>query len=394
MVAGCAMGAGCLAMPMLAAGPNFIFSSFFLVLTSILSYLIASISLEIFLLYKNDVNTSTIVTRNFGYGGTIFSALINVVLMYAILSVYMTGGADLLDKTILPLVDLHISTQLSLIIFLTITVPIFLKGAMVVVKSNKIIFILKLITFLVAVLLGLKFISPNLANFSWDQLRYIPKALPIFLAALWFHFLIPVIARINGYDRERCRQIFAVGLILPVILYVLWIAIMLSLIPRDGLGHTFLMLLKHEGSVGTMINYATHNNPNLSSLMKVALNLFSNIAMLTSFLTVGVALYDYVRDALKIQQTKSGVLGNLLLTMLPPALFALFYPNGFVFILQQASILIMVINLMMLACCLKEYANLEEKPTKLLIWSLSVILVILISLQVLDNFSLLPSFGK
>ena len=27
MISGCAMGAGCLAMPMLAAGPNFIFSA-------------------------------------------------------------------------------------------------------------------------------------------------------------------------------------------------------------------------------------------------------------------------------------------------------------------------------------------------------------------------------
>jgi amino acid permease len=46
MVAGCAMGAGCLAMPLLAVGPNFIISSIFLVLVAIFSYYLAIFSLE------------------------------------------------------------------------------------------------------------------------------------------------------------------------------------------------------------------------------------------------------------------------------------------------------------------------------------------------------------
>ena len=69
MVAGCAMGAGCLAMPMLAAGPNFIFSSLFLIIIGVFSYLLATVSLEIFLHYKNETNLSTIAGKNFGKFG-------------------------------------------------------------------------------------------------------------------------------------------------------------------------------------------------------------------------------------------------------------------------------------------------------------------------------------
>ena len=393
MVAGCAMGAGCLAMPMLAAGPNFIFSSLFLIIIGVFSYLLATVSLEIFLHYKNETNLSTIAGKNFGKFGVLFSGVVNGALMYALLSVYMTGGADLLDKTILPALNLKVSITTSLVIFLVITLPIFFKGTNLVIKSNKIIFWIKLLSFLAAVVFGLKFISPNLLIFESQQIKFLPKALPIFLGALWFHFLIPVIAKINDYDRARCNRIFAVGLILPVTLYILWIGIMLSLIPRDGSGNTFLSLLTSKESVGTMISYATNNNPLLPEIMKISLNVFSNIAMLTSFLAVGISTYDYMRDAFKIKQTINGRVLNVFITMLPPAFFAIFFPNGFVFVLQQAIILLMIINGLMLLCVVKEYKSLSHKPNKILIYSLLGSLAFLILLQLFDNFALLPSFG-
>lgn len=394
MVSGCAMGAGCLAMPMLAAGPNFIFSSIFLILAGLLSYFIASVSLEIFLVYKKNVNVSTVAKHNFGHVGVIVFGGLNGVLMYALITVYMSGGSDLFTKTIFPIFAIHVSDQTSLLIFLAIFLPIFLGGAGLIVKSNKAIFSIKLASFLLALILGVNFISPNLLKTSINELSYIPKALPIFFAALWFHFLIPVIARLNHYERKRCRRIFAVGILIPVALYVLWIGIMLSLVPRDGPGNTFFTLLSHKESLGTMIVYATHNDSDLPNMMKVALNVFSNIAMLTSFLTVGISTYDYIRDAFKIKQTTKGMINNTIYTFFPPAFFAIFFPKGFIFILQQAAILLMLINILVLACCVKEYNRLEQKPSKILLFALITILVILVVTQIMDNVGLLPSFGN
>jgi amino acid permease len=393
MIAGCAMGAGSLAIPMLAAGPNFIFSTIALIVSGSISYLVARTSLEMFLLYKNEVNVSTIAGKNFGYPGVVLFGIINMSLMYTLLSVYMSGGADLLDKTILPGIGLNVPSKVSLLIFLIIVIPIFFKGALAIVKSNSVIFAIKLVSFATVVLAGIAFVTPNLSMFVISQAQYIPKAYPIFFTALWFHFMIPVIAKLNNYDRERCKKIFAVGLILPVILYILWVGVILSLVPRDGDGNTFFKLLSNKESVGTMISYAMYNNPNIPNIMKFSLNIFSNMAMLTSFLTVGISTYDYLRDAFQIVQTKRGIINNLILTMLPPAFFALFFPNGFVVILQQAAILLMLTNLVVLACCIKEYKSLEKRPSKILIWSLACILILFISFQVLDNMNILPSFG-
>lgn len=393
MVAGCATGAGCLAIPMLAAGPSFIFSSLFVVVVGIFSYLLAIISLEIFITYKNSANVSTIVNTSFGRGGVIISGVINCVLMYGLLSIYMTGGADVLNKTIFPLIGLKVANQVSLIILLVIFLPLFFKGIELVVKSNKVIFYVKLISFLVAIIFGLGFFSTNLLHISLNQIPYILKALPIFLGALWFHFSIPVIAKINDYNRVQCKKVFFIGLLIPVVLYILWIGIMLSLVPRDGLDNSFFYLLKNKESVGAVLNHAIHNNPKLPIIMKFSLTLFSNVALLTSFLVVGVSTYDYIRDTLKIKQNKLGMIATLAITMMPPAFFALFFPNGFVFILQQVVILLLMTNIFVLLCCLREYDTLEVKPNKKLIWLILLGVIFLICIQLLDDFNLLPSFG-
>jgi len=393
MVAGCSMGAGCLAMPLLAAGPNFIFSSIGIILAAIFSYFLASSSLEIFISYKNDVNISSIVQQSFGKGGVIFTAVVNCALMYALLAAYMAGGVDLLHTTVLPLLHINLPASLTLVLFVVVFVPIFLKGTDLVISSNKLVFYLKLIFFLISLVCGAFFLSPNITHFAIEQSRYIYHALPVFFGALWFHFIIPVIARINGYDRKRCRQIFKVGIILPVVLYILWVAVMLSLVSRSGAGNSFYQLLSSDGSVGLMIKYAMDDNPHIPFIIKWSLNLFSNLALLTSFLTVGLSTYDYIRDALRITQNRRGVALNLFITMLPPALIALFFPHEFLVIVQQAIILLMVTNLIVIACLFKDYTRLEQKPAKSLLLLLTLGLLFLITLQLLDNFDLLPMYG-
>lgn len=387
------MGAGSLALPMLAAGPGFIWSSLFIGLTGIFSYYLAIYTLEIYMINKNGENASTIALRNFGKPGVIFAAVVNLALMYAVLTVYMTGGADLLTKTILPLINLNVTSQSGLVIFLLVFLPVFFKGTGVVVKSNTLIFYIKLISFLLAIGLGLKFFSPAIVSAPLSNLNYLPRGLPIFFSALGFQFLVPILAQYNDYDRCRCRTILACGILLPVILYVLWIGVMLSLIPRTGAGNTFWLLLSNNESVGTMIRYATHNNPQLPALMKFALNVFSNVAMLTSFLAVGISLYEYIRDALKIRQNIAGKILNLAITMLPPIVFAFAYPNGFLLILQQVCIFLILVCMVPIAALLREYNLLEVRFSRLSIWLLLSICSLLIVLQLLDDCHFLPAFG-
>jgi amino acid permease len=168
--------------------------------------------------------------------------------------------------------------------------------------------------------------------------------------------------------------------------------VMLNLIPRDGDTNSFYFILHNGLSVGSMISIALQN-PHASNGIRFFLNFFSNIALLTSFLTVGLSTYDYIRDFLQIKQTHSGIIKNIIITMLPPCFFAIFFSNGFVFILQQAIILLLLTNSFNLICVIKEYNNLVVKPNKKMLYALLGVLIIFILLPILDNLSLLPSFG-
>lgn len=392
IVSGCAMGAGCLAMPMFASGPNFLLSAFLLIISGILSYYLATVSLEIFIKYKNGTNLSTIATKNFKSFGFLSSGLTNVLLMYSILSVYMIGGADLLNKTIFPAIHIKVSTHLTLPLFLLFTIPIFFKGESLIIDANKIVFYVKLFSFLFAVFIGLRFFSTSLFHMEITYFKYIWQCIPIFLLSLWFHFSIPVIAEINNYNRKRCELIFKIGIAIPVVLYISWVAVILSLIPRFGT-NSFYSLLASKQTIGTMIYYAAHNNKDLPQTLGFLINVFANVAILTSFFIVGLSNYEYLRDAFKIPQNIAGRVLNLVVTFVPSIILTIFKPNGFVLVLQQATIILLLINIITISCVIKEYNSLDTKYSKSFIYFLIFILIFIIALQVLDNFGFLPSFG-
>lgn len=391
VVSGCSMGAGILALPIITAGSNFIISSIFLCLTAIFSYFLATISLNVYVKHKNGINTATIVGMSFGHSGKIFSMIINGLLMYALLTVYITGGANLFDKTVFPLIPMPALQHKGLLTFLILFLPVFLWGKNIVVQSNKFVFYLKLFAFIFALILGLGFLNIRILEFIPSQIRYIPTAIPVLFGCLAFQMVVPVIAEINAYNTNEIKKILRTGILLPLALYIGWIGIMLSLIPRTG-AHSFSQLIINKESVGTMMVYATQYNP-LPTLMKTALNVFSNVALLTSFLTIGLALYEYLRDSFKIRQGIKGKIITLSITMLPPILIATLYPDGFVLIYQQAMILLVISFILPIAACIQQYDKLDYTAgSKKYLYLILLISLGIIVLQVLDNFKLLPNF--
>ena len=72
--------------------------------------------------------------------------------------------------------------------------------------------------------------------------------------------------------------------------------------------------------------------------MANAVKIFSTLALITSFLGVGIGLLECIEDLLKRSfnvHTRRFSLG--LLTFIPPIVFTLFYPQGFILALGYAG---------------------------------------------------------
>ena len=88
--------------------------------------------------------------------------------------------------------------------------------------------------------------------------------------------------------------------------------------------------------------------------VEMAVRLFAALALATSFLGVALGLFDFLADFFKRQNTVQGRLQTGALTFIPPLLFALFYPRGFIFALGFAAIALSVLSLLLPALLVRQ----------------------------------------
>ena len=81
--------------------------------------------------------------------------------------------------------------------------------------------------------------------------------------------------------------------------------------------------------------------------VELAVHLFADLALATSFLGVALGLFDFLADLFKRQDNVRGRLQTGAITFLPPLAFALFYPRGFVLALGFAAIALSVLALLL-----------------------------------------------
>ena len=80
--------------------------------------------------------------------------------------------------------------------------------------------------------------------------------------------------------------------------------------------------------------------------VELAVHLFADLALATSFLGVALGLFDYLADLFQRRNTVAGRMQTGVVTFLPPLAFALFYPRGFVMALGYAGVALAVLALL------------------------------------------------
>ena len=119
-------------------------------------------------------------------------------------------------------------------------------------------------------------------------------------------------------------------------------------------------------------------------------NLFSDVAMTTSFLGVTLGLFDFIADGLKRSDQRSGRLQTALLTFIPPLIFAFIYPHGFVMALGYAGICVAFLEIILPALMvlrLRHHDTLRssyQACQEWFVWLVLIVGLILITLAIID----------
>lgn len=344
MVAGTTLGAGMLALPMVAASAGFATSLISLCLLWALMCYTALLTMEINIHFPLGSSFGTMAGELLGKGGKIIAFAAMILLFYALTAAYISGGASLMTALLYHYADKSVSLSISALVFTIILGGLVYWKTQAVDYVNRLLFTIKLIALILSMSALLAHVHMNLIVSLSHHPLVIWSAIPIMFTSFGFHGSIPSILKYHGHDTSKLKRIFIIGSAIPLVIYAFWILVTLGVIPLSG-PQSFLTINQHDhGSVGALTVALSHRFQHPAIIF--AINLFSNVAVTTSFLGVTLGLFDYFHDNLRSFQAGKREM-SALLTFLPPLLFALFYPRGFIFALGFAAIALAVLAVLL-----------------------------------------------
>ena len=353
IVAGTAIGGGMLALPLATASLGTLPAFLLLVVIWGISIYTSLLMLEINLRTGVGDNVHAITGKILGKVGQLIQGASFMSLLFALTMVYLMGGSSLLETRFEPL-GITMNNQVAVLLFTVFFGGLIAVGVKWIDKVSRVLFtsMVVLLVIVVAFLLpdvdmsalltstGSELVSDSELNNLWLA------AIPIVFTSFGFHVCIATIVRYLDGDAVSLRKILIIGSTIPLVSYILWLMVTLGTLGGDR-------VYRFEGSLPLLVT-ALQGLAN-SEILKQCIDLFANLALITSFLGVTMSLFDYVAELTRARDDFSGRAKTWLITFIPPLLCALYYPDGFFIVLGFAAIpLVIMIIFLPIAMALKQ----------------------------------------
>ena len=328
LVAGTMIGAGMLAMPLTSAGIGFGFTLVLLLGLWALLTFSALLFVELYQTAESDAGIGTLAEQYFGKAGRIIATAVLIIFLYALIAAYVSGGGSLL-KDLLPE---SFGDKVSILLFTVIFGSFIVIGTHSVDKINRVLFFVMLAAFAVVLSLMLPEIKfDNLMATPIDNALII-SASPVFFTAFGFHGSIPSLNKYLDGNVKSLRIAILVGSGITLFAYFLWQLSTHGLLSQNE----FLQILREDATLNGLVKATLEITQ--SPIIANAVKIFSTLALVTSFLGVALGLLECIEDLLKQSfDIHAGRISLGLMTFIPPVLFSLFYPEGFILALGYAG---------------------------------------------------------
>ncbi len=340
IVAGTTIGAGMLAMPLAAAGVGFSVTLGLLIGLWALMCYTALLLLEVYQHVPADTGLGSLAKRYLGRYGQWLTGFSMMFLMYALTAAYISGAGELLASSINNWLGATLSPAAGVLLFTFVAGGVVCVGTSLVDLFNRFLFSAKIIFLVIMLALLTPHIHKvNLLTLPLQQGLAL-SAIPVIFTSFGFHGSVPsIVSYMNGNIR-RLRWVFMTGSAIPLVAYIFWQLATLGSIDSP----TFRGLLASHAGLNGLLKAL--REVVASPHVELAVHLFADLALATSFLGVALGLFDYLADLFQRRSTVSGRLQTGLITFLPPLAFALFYPRGFVMALGYAGVALAVLALL------------------------------------------------
>lgn len=326
ILAGTAIGGGMLALPLQSALGGFLPSVCICLITWFFMTATGLLILEVVLWSPKEANIISMADTTLGLFGKVCAWLLYIFLFYSLTLAYVSGGGTLTNHLFQALQWSDFSPCIAPLIFVLIFAPFVAIGAKAVDSLNRILMLGLIISFLIFIILGVGHIELNLlSRLSWPSAIV---ALPIVFTSFSYQGTVPTITHYLGRDPAKVKKAIIIGTTIPLLVYLLWEALIMGVIPLD-------LLARAQSGQETAIaplKFVLH----VPWLYTVG-EFLAFFVLITSFLGVTLGLLDFLADGLKIKKNVQGRLLLSLLIFIPPLIVVMINPHIFLVALHYAG---------------------------------------------------------
>lgn len=382
-----------LAMPLASAGVGFGVTLLMLFGLWALMCYTALLLVEVYQHNSADTGLGTLAKRYLGRPGQWLTGFSMLFLMYALTAAYISGAGELLAASLSHWLAMDIPATSGVLLFTLVAGGVVCIGTHMVDMFNRVLFTAKVIMLVVILALMMPHIHhTNLLTLPVEQGLAL-SAIPVIFTSFGFHGSVPSIISYMGGDLPKLRRIFIIGSAIPLVAYIFWQLATLGSID----GAAFDALSTHHAGLNGFLQVV--RDVVATPEVGLAIQLFADFALATSFLGVSLGLFDYLADLFSRNRRVSGRLQTGVMTFLPPLIFALFYPQGFVMALGYAGVALALLALMIPSMLVwqsrkhhpeRVFNIVGGKPLLAIVFTCGIIIVLI---QFSITLGLLPEVG-
>lgn len=403
IVACVCIGAGMLGLPTAGAGSWTIWSSLTLIATMLIMTASGCLLLESYKSYPFRSSFSTVTRDLLGPQIATLNNLavyfVGAILLYA----YTTSSGLIIEQYT------SVNASIGSILFVFLFSAFVWHSTQAVSKISIVLLLFMAFSFIFSILGMMTSIDPiNLfGEFQMSNSVYVFSLLPIALTSFGFHHTVSSI-RDYYVDEFRAAKAIVSGTLFALFVYLLWQISVYGNLTRSS----FVEVIELGGNVDVLMALISKDleHQTLSTLI----NGFSSAAILSSFIGVGLGVFDFLTDTFQFENTRSGRCKAWAVTFLPPLLLSYFLPFGFLASIGYASLFAAIWACIIPALLVKkvrseESNNMIEEEPSITSWKpssyttpggdftlIAVCLfgIIIILIRIFEPLGFVPYFGQ
>lgn len=336
LLAGTCVGAAMLALPLVVAPLGFVGGVVVLLLSWGFMCYTGLLTVEANLRLPPGANFISMASTILGPVWYVLTTVIYVMLLYALMSAYFTAMVDLITDFLPAFTHDHMALCTVLALF---TMWVVAMGTRCTDIINR-VFVMVLVLSYVLLLVWMAphaHVKAGIAVGHWSAWW---TAAPVVISAFGYHILVPNLRSYLHSDEARLKRVIVCGSLIPLLIYVLWTAMLHWVLPSTG--HNSLLSMSGHPKPEVAVIHAIEQVTGGRWLQPLAQS-FIFFAVVSSLLGIALSMVHFIRDGMITKvalPAKQASMCALLLAFVPPWLFANFYTHGFMLALQYAGIFV------------------------------------------------------